>query len=75
MTTDYDKEIDPAKELFWRNMMAAANGTTTKTKILVKLEELSFLVKKSSNRGRGLLNAISHGFGVFKSEADKLFRD
>jgi hypothetical protein len=37
--TDYDKEIDPAKELFWRNIMEAVKHTT-KTEILRELAEI-----------------------------------
>jgi len=70
----YDKEIDPAQKMFWDRVYEDVKNSTSR-KILVKLEEVSAIVKKSSGRGRFLLNAISHGFGVFKSEADKLFKD
>ena len=37
--------------------------------------EIKTNVKNGKSRGRGILNAISHGFGVFKSEAEKLYKD
>lgn len=47
----------------------------TLQELRVDVTDIKKTVKNGKTRGRGLWQAIWHGFGVIKSEGDKLFKD